>query len=53
MVTGPEIRSGELCMFSKMITNSGGNWKSVAIDGKSLARFAGSSEGLSDDKERK
>ena len=52
-MTGPDMRRGELCAFSITMLNSGGSWKSAAIDGKSLVISAGSSVGLLDDKERR
>lgn len=53
MLTGPEIRSGELCALSSASFSSGGNWKSAAIAGKSRLRSAGRSDGFSADNDRK
>jgi hypothetical protein len=40
-VTGPDIRKGELCMFSSTCFKKDGSLKSFANSGKSSARLAG------------
>lgn len=53
MFMGPDMRKGELCACSVARASSGGRLKSEAIVGKSRAMFAGSSEGLEDDRDRR
>ena len=50
-MTGPEILRAELCAFRATIPSDGGSVKSRASCGKSVAKFAGCSEGLSSAKD--